>query len=54
MAFNKVGTPQKMTVVSNKCSICGVNPGENSVNGALVCTSCMNKNADNAEVEDAN
>lgn len=54
MAFNKVGTPQKMTIVSGKCSICGTNPGQNSINGVLVCNQCASKKTKEEEVEDAN
>jgi len=54
MPFNKVGTPQKMTVVSGKCVICGENPGNNVVDGLLICTQCMNKKAKDVEEKNAN
>jgi len=53
MSFNKVGTPQKITVVSSKCSICGKNPGNNLVNGSFICNQCSQKQSNTDEVKDA-
>ena len=50
MAFTKIGTPQKITVLSDKCVICGVRKGQHLINGTLVCNECA-KEKENAKEE---
>ena len=54
MSFEKIGTPQKITVLSGKCTICGVKKGEHFINGSLVCSECAGKKEDIIEENNEN
>lgn len=40
MAFQKVGSPQPLEIVSDKCEMCGQNIAQFHVNGKFVCGTC--------------
>ena len=54
MSFLKIGTPQKITVLSSKCAICGIKKGEHIINGSLVCSECAGKKEDTIEENNEN
>ncbi|HUS49876.1 MAG TPA: hypothetical protein VMZ91_06905 [Candidatus Paceibacterota bacterium] len=54
MAFTKIGTPQKITILSGKCTICGINKGEILKNGTLICNSCSCNKSNEEEENDDN
>lgn len=40
MAFQKFGSPQKMTILSGTCQVCNSAPAKFNINGKMICEHC--------------